>query len=313
MALIPLISKFNFYQQIRLLLRGLRDGKKTDETLLDEALHLTSTLSLNAPEGDVESLSQAAPGEPLTVTAFHHGLTGAMGALPSVYTEWLIERQYRYSDGSAKAFFDLFGHRLYCLDYLAWQKNHLYALAESTDSSPLNMAILALTGLTNEAPVPAMVNHAALFAAPVRSMVNLERWLSQLFAVPAQVIPFTGGWRSVSDEERCQLGNPQHRLETAPMLGAARREAHAHFDVLLGPMSAESSRRFIPQGAAWQDLWARIRDYVGPVMDFSVSLLISRSSPGSSPLGMHALGVDFCLGSSAGTYLHKVQKPAPAF
>ena len=78
MALIPLISKFNFYQQIRLLLRMLRDGEKTDETLLDEALHLTSTLSLNAPEGDVESLSQAAPGEPLTVTAFHHRSRGGV-------------------------------------------------------------------------------------------------------------------------------------------------------------------------------------------------------------------------------------------
>lgn len=312
MAVIPLVSKFNFYQQIRLLLRRLRDGKKSDETLLDEALHLTSTLSLNAPEGDVESIGQAAADQPLTVTAFHHGLTGAMGALPVVYTEWLIERQYRYSDGSAKAFFDLFGHRLYCLDYLAWQKNHLFALDESTSPSPLNMAILALTGLQDAAPFSAMVNHAALFASPVRSMVNLERWLSQLYAVPAQVIPFTGGWRSVSEEERCQLGNPQHTLETAPMLGSARREVHAHFDVLLGPMSAQSSRRFIPQGAAWQDLWARIRDYVGPVMDFSVSLLISSSSPDPGALGARALGVDFCLGSSADAYLHKVQKPAPA-
>ncbi len=311
MALMPVISKFHFYQQIRLLLRALRDGKKSDETLLDEALHLTSTLSLNAPEGEVESLVQA-PGQPLAVTAFHNGLTGAMGALPAVYTEWLIERQYRYSDISAKAFIDLFGHRLYCLDYLAWQKNHLYALAESPAPSPLRMAILALTGLNDDAPFSAMVNHAPLFASPVRSMVNLECWLSQCFAVPAQVIPFTGGWRSVSEDERCQLGNPRHTLGSAPMLGAVRLEPYAHFDVLLGPMSAEFSRRFIPHGTAWQALWTNIRNYVGPVMTFSVSLLISSASHLSRPLGMRALGVDFCLGSNAGAYLHKVQKPASA-
>lgn len=311
MALIPIVSKFNFYQQIRLLLRKLRDGSVQDASLLDEKLRFTSTLSLDAPNGQVESLSQDTPNEPIQITAWYNGLTGAMGALPTAYSEWLIERQYRYSDRSAKAFLGLFDHRLYCLDYLAWQKHHLCALAESEGRAPLETVILALSGLLMSAPSPALVQQAPLFASSVRSMVNLERWLSALFGVPAQIIPFTGGWRSVAKHECCQLGNSTQTLGTAPMVGSARLEAHSHFDVVLGPMLPETSRRFTPPGNASQDIWLRVRDYVGPVVDFSVSLIISSAGLAPRPLGASALGLDLCLGHNNQSHLHQVRLPTP--
>lgn len=311
MALIPMVSKHHFYQQIRLLLRKMRDGSTADATLLDEKLQITSTLSLDAPNGQVKSLHQESPDAPLQVTAWHNGLTGAMGALPTAYSEWLIERQYRYSDRSAKAFLDIFGHRLYCLDYLAWQKHHLCALAEFQGKPPLQTAIMALSGLLISDNSPAMVRHAPLFASRVRSMVNLERWLNLLFGVPVQIIPFTGGWRSVAKHECCQLGNSTQTLSTAPMVGSSRLEAHAHFDVVLGPMSPDISRRFMPPGSAWQELWARIREYVGPVLDFSVALKISSADLTIRPLGMSALGVDLCLGRSNESHPHQVRLPAP--
>ncbi|EMF07045.1 type VI secretion system baseplate subunit TssG [Serratia marcescens] len=311
MALIPVISKFHFYQQIRLLLRKLRDGHTSDATLLDEKLQFTSTLSLDAPNGQVEKLCQDSPDARLQVIAWHNGLTGAMGALPTAYSEWLIERQSRFSDHSAKAFLDLFGHRLYCLDYLAWQKHHLYAQAESEDQPPLQTALLALSGLLMSNPSPALAQHSSLFASPVRSMINLERWLCQLFGVSAKIIPFTGGWSRVPDHECCQLGNPRLTLGTAPMMGRARLEAHAHFDVVLGPMSPDTSRRFTPPGPAWQEVWLRVRDYVGPVMDFSVSLTISSADLVPRSLGMGALGLDLCLGCNSESHLHQVWLPAP--
>lgn len=311
MALISLVSKSHFYQQVRLLLRKLRDGTTPDATLLDEKLRMTSTLSLNAPDGEVENIQQASEHEPVAVSVWHNGLTGAMGALPVTYSEWMIERQYRYGDSSAKAFIDQFSHRLYCLDYLAWQKNHLCALAESQDQLPLQTPVLALTGLLNTTQSSELTQHAPLFASPVRSMINLERWLQQRFGVPAQIIPFTGGWRTVPNAERCQLGHPQHRLATAPMLGTARLEVHAQFDVVLGPMTPETSRRFTPQGSAWRELWTCIADYVGPVMDFSVSLTINSADLVPQPLGQRVLGQDLCLGSNAVSALHQIRLSAP--
>ncbi|MBW4201902.1 type VI secretion system baseplate subunit TssG [Enterobacter cloacae subsp. cloacae] len=311
MALIPIVSKFHFYQQIRLLLRRLRDGRTPDAALLDEKLRIVSTLSLDAPRGEVEEIQQDGPDVPLQVTAWHNGLTGALGAMPTAYSEWLIERQYRYSDRSAKAFLDIFGHRLYCLDYLAWQKHHLCAQTESTGQPPLQTAIQALSGLLMSDPSPALAQHAPLFASPVRSMVNLERWLTLLYGVPAEIIPFTGGWRNVPAGECCQLGNPAQKLNTAPMMGSSRLEVHAHFDVVLGPMTPETSRCFLPSGNLWQEIWLRIRDYVGPAMDFSVSLNISSANLDSLPLGRRALGLDLCLGRNSESHLHQVRLPVP--
>ena len=158
MAVIPVVSKFSFYQQVRLLLRKLRDGRTTDATLLDEQVEFISTLSLDAPHGEVENLRQETPCSPIEVRAWHNGLTGAMGALPTAYSEWLIARQYRYGERSAKAFLDMFGHRLYCLDYLAWQKHHLYARAEAEAQPPLQTAIMALSGLLMSRPSPELIH-----------------------------------------------------------------------------------------------------------------------------------------------------------
>lgn len=308
MALIPMLIKANFYQQIRFLLRKLRDGRTSDANLLDENFHMVSTLSLDAPDGQVESLWQDSPDSQIKITILNHGLTGAMGALPTVYTEWLVSRQYRYSDRSAKAFLDLFGHRLYCLDYLAWQKNNLCALAESIGQPPLQMTVLALSGLLMSNASSFITQHASLFTEPVRSMINLERWLKQLYGVSVQIIPFTGGWCDVSEGECCQLGNAKKTLSTAPMLGRARLEVHAHFDVVLGPMSTETSVRFISSEI---DIWAHVRDYVGSVVDFSVSLIISSTDFSPQPLGICALGLDLRLGHQTEPHVHRVRLTPP--
>jgi type VI secretion system protein ImpH len=313
MALITISSKFNFYQQIRVMLRKLRDGSTPVATLLDEKLRIVSTLSLSAPDGQIESIQQDNNLEPPKITAWYNGLTGAMGALPTAYTEWMIERYYRYSDHSAKEFIDLFGHRLYCLDYLIWQKHRLYAQAESQASLPLQSAMLAMTGLLSDGPDLALTPHAHIFASPVRSMVNLERWLSQIFDVPVKIRPFTGGWRAVEEHEQCQLGNSEQTLGTAPMVGHLRLEVHSRFDVLLGPVSPEMSRRFISQGSELQNVWSRIRDYVGPGLDFSVFLTIDTTELPILPLGMSMLGLELCLGRNTASSQHQVRLPPPSF
>lgn len=313
MALISVVSKFHFYQQIRVLMRKLRDGSTPDAVLLDEKIQISSSLSLDSPNGQVDNIRQEAPDSPVEVTVWHNGLTGAMGALPTAYTEWMIERQYRYGDRSAKAFIDLFGHRLYCLDYLAWQKYHLSALAESQEQLPLQTEILALTGRLSGAVLPEQIHNAVFFSSPVRSMANLEGLLNQMFGIPAKIIPFTGGWQPVAVEERCQLGDTRQTIAIAPMLGSVRLELHSHFDVILGPMSPAVSCRFTQSGSVRSAVWKCIRDYVGPVLDFTISLSISSVGLAPIPLGKGALGLDLCLGHNRESYLRQVRLPTPTF
>lgn len=311
MDLTRITSRFNFYQQIRTLMHKLRRGKTGTADWLDNHFQLVSTLSLDTPAGQIASIDQATPDDPLRITLWQNGLTGAQGALPTAYTEWMIERQCRYGDHSAKAFLDMFGHRLYCLDYLAWQKNHLYALVESETQLPLQQATMALTGLLASPSVSCGENYAHLFSSPVRSLVNLEVWFSHYYGIPVHITPFTGGWATVDETEHSQLGNSAQRLETAPMLGRVRWDIQSHFDVTFGPMEQERSQHFTPQGKFYQEIWTRIREYVGPGLGFSIHITISSGNSSPVPLGVGRLGLDICIGHPDPAALINVCLPLP--
>lgn len=310
MDLTRITSRFNFYQQVRTLLHKLRDGNTPVADTLDTQLQLVSSLSLKAPSGQIASIEQDTPEGPLKITMWQNGLTGALGALPTAYNEWMIERHYRYGDHSAKTFLDMFGHRLYCLDYLAWQKNHLYARAESETQAPLQQAALALTGLLTSASVSGGENYAHLFSSPVRSLVNLEVWLSHYYGVPVHITPFTGSWKTIDKTEHCQLGKPGQTLETAPMIGRVRWEVQSHFDVTFGPMEQSQSQNFTPQGKFYQEIWGRIREYVGPGLDFTIYLSMSSHNSPPLPLGEGQLGLDICIGQRDPAQLLQVCLPA---
>lgn len=309
MDLTSITSRFNFYQQVRTLLHKLRGGKACTVETLDSKFHFVSPLTLEAPAGQIVSIKQERRDAPLYVTVGQYGLTGALGILPTIYTEWMITRQYRYGDHCAKAFIDMFGHRLYCLDYLAWQKNHLYALAESQASPPLALATQALTGLLTSRSVSGGDNYAHLFSSSVRSLANLEVWLSHYYGVPVHITPFTGGWNTVEQDEYCQLGKPDQCLETAPMIGLVRWDIQSHFDVTLGPMSQQQSQDFIPQGKFYPEIWERIEEYVGPGLNFSVHLSITNGSSPILTLGCGQLGLDICIGQYDPAAQHLVCLP----
>ncbi|EAM2857706.1 type VI secretion system baseplate subunit TssG [Salmonella enterica] len=311
MALIPITSKFNFYQQIRLLLRKLRNKKSSDASLLDEKFRFTSSLSLESPDGQIENIYQKSSKDPIEVITLINGLTGAMGALPTAYSEWMIERQYRYSDCGGKSFIDMFDHRLHCLDYLAWQKSHSFAQLETQTNSPFEKILLAMVGVLNSPHPLILTQHAFLFSSPVRSMVCFELWLSQMFNVTVTIKPFTGNWCTVDKNECCQIGNQLHSLKVAPMLGLERIEVNSSFDVILGPMQSAESLPFLLKGKKLQMLCSCIRTYIGPVINFSVSMIIDISDLQPKPLGKGVVGIDYCLGHYSGSKLFqkRIAKP----
>ncbi|MBJ9573342.1 MULTISPECIES: type VI secretion system baseplate subunit TssG [Citrobacter] len=311
MDLTSITSRFNFYQQVRTLLHKLRGVEGCTTETLDRKFHFVSPLSLDAPAGQIVSIKQETRDAPLYVTVGQYGLTGALGVLPTTYTEWMITRQYRYGDHSAKAFLDMFGHRLYCLDYLAWQKNHLYALAEAQTQSPIELATLALTGLLTSRSVSGGENYAHLFSSPVRSLANLEVWLSHYYGVPVHITPFTGGWNNVDQDEYCQLGKPDQCLETAPVIGQVRWDIQSHFDVTLGPMAQQQSQHFIPQGKFYREIWKRIGEYIGPGLKFSVHLSVTNGSSPTLALGCGQLGLDICIGQRDPVAQRLIYLPQP--
>lgn len=311
MDLSKILSPHNFFQQVRLMLRSLSKKKGVSPTqVIEEHLRFVSPLTLDAPQGEVTSIAPPdETGETFRVEVAAHGLTGALGALPTAYTEWMIERYYRYGDKSGKAFLDIFNHRLHTLRYLAWQKYHYYAQAESGPALPLSEAILALAGVMDSARSLRQERFGALFAAPVRSMLNLEIWLKHSFRVPVKVTPFTGEWRTMAPALCCCLGGGTPSLGEAPMLGRVYWDRQSHFGVTLGPVAMQDARLFLPRGRYARTLWSHIRDYVGPGLDFDIDLLIEQRTDEALPLGKGQLGVTICLGRSATAGPHKIRLP----
>ncbi len=286
-----------FYQQVRQLLNQLASRRNVADKaqLLDASLAFVSPLSLDAATGEVGEISTTPEGR-VQVEVLTQGLTGAQGALPAAYTEWAIERYYRYGDRAGKAFFDLFTHRLQCLRFLAWEKHHFYARAELREALPLSRATQALSGVLHEPSAFSEGRYASLLAPAVRSMVNLESLLRHAFSVPVKITPFVSQWSAVDKQWRCQLSGGQ-ALSDAPMLGQVRWENQRCFRVTLGPLAQKQASRFFPQQADYQALCHLLRDYVGPGLDFSIELHISNLTDVPLTLASSQLGINACLGS----------------
>lgn len=309
MDLKPLLSRHNFFQQVRLMLKRLspRPGRERLSALA-ERIHFVSPLSLDAPDGEIGEVTETEDGL-WQIEVLTHGMTGALGALPTAYTEWMIARYYRYGDITGKAFNDIFTNRLQALRYQAWLKYHYSALYEVSEKRPLNKALCALSGVMQSAPALQRESFAGLFAHPIRSLLNLERWLESLFSVTTKVIPFTGGWREMPRTECCCLGKPGQTLGQAPMLGSVYMDMAAGFTVQLGPVSMQLAPQFLPGGKHYSSLWQRIREYVGPVLDVDIDLLAEHSPGRTTPLGRGSLGLEICLGQPTAGF-HRIRLPA---
>lgn len=306
MDLSTVFSRYNFFQQIRLMLRrvqGQSDNRGMAE--LTGVISFVSPLSLDAPKGEIGQIVRTEEGL-WQVEVLTHGMTGALGALPTTYTEWMLERYYRYGDKTAKAFIDIFNNRLHALRYLAWLKYHYYASYEVSRQRPLSEALLGLAGVIQSVPALQNESFAGLFMHPVRSALNLESWLENLFSVPARVRSFTGGWLKVPSEQCCHLGHVRLPLGEAPMLGRVRRDRASGFAVELGPLPLSHAPQYLPGGKFYISLSERIREYVGPGLAFSVEL-ITKNDRYDAP-GQGCIGVDLCLGQPTSGF-HRICLP----
>lgn len=299
----------SFFQHVRKMLHYLRLRKNTTAAeVLEQDLYFVAPLSLDAPKGEIGQITTQ-DNEHFEIEVYAHGLSGALGALPTVYTEWLIERYYRYGDVAGKSFLDIFNHRLHQLRYLAWQKYHSYAGAEFHGTSPISPGIQALSGIQGHPYLSQQEKYAGLFSHPVRSLVNLEIWLKNYFAVAVKVSPFTGNWKVSEESMRCCLGNTAQSLASAPMLGAVYWDIQSRFTLTLGPVLQCDAPHFFPAGRHYCTLWKQVEAYVGPGLDVDIELLIDDAFSGQTVLGKGSLGLDIRLGDTGLASHRRVRLP----
>jgi type VI secretion system protein ImpH len=251
------------------------------------ALRRESPRSLAADfDDDVGALQQPE----LQVNSF--GLGGPDGPLPDVYQEWLQDRARR-KDTSAASFLNLFQHRLLSLLYRAQRKHRLADPFLAPEHSPVQTVLRGMTGmlsLTRHANQPAhgidasaVLARAGLIANRRRSLAGFDVIAGHHFAVPVRSSPFAGGWRTLPEASRTQVGRrgKNHLLGQGAVAGTRIWDEHRGIRIAIGPLPLEPYRSFLPGGPCHAALHALAAVYFGSDLLCHVDLTLAA---GEQPL-----------------------------
>ena len=270
----------------------------------DEPLRLAQAPSLSfSPTMVVRAVSGADEGAPARLLIHGFGLFGPNGPLPLYLTEHAREATYE-SDGNAlSAFADLFHHRSIALFYRAWADAQPTVAADRAGASPFDRYVASLIGRAlridrahaSTPPPGAMYFFAGHWARHTRNPEGLVRMLAHDLAVPVRLVEHIVGWLPIDQGQRTTLRTtqPEHRLGSGALLGRAVRDGQSSFRLVLGPMSLERYRTFLPDGDKAKRVAQWVREYVGVELGWTMQLELA-----ADQVPRYALGAREGLGRS---------------
>ncbi len=273
---------FEFAQAVMLLER-MRPRATSLGTGVDpraEALRLRGPLSPVFAPSEVTRLERGGEDQQPVLTAQLFGLGGPDGPLPYAYQEWLQQRALRKDHGPAE-FLDLFHNRLLALLYRAQLKYRVAPAFASPSDSPAQPVLRALVGLLprplqNRQAIPdaALLARTGLIANERRSLAGFRLLVRHHFGVPVEIAPFEGDWRPIPEASLSRLGRSGRNRVLGRDAVAGKRiwDEHAGIRIELGPLSLDSYRDYLPDGASHKALAALAAFYFGP--DLSCSLVL---------------------------------------
>ncbi|MGK9169333.1 type VI secretion system baseplate subunit TssG [Inquilinus limosus] len=281
-------------------------GRPVGEDLAprEEAVRLTSAVSLAFPAGSVAGFEPPAEGEAgpprLALTLF--GLIGPSGVLPNHLTAE-VARAVRMKRPALKSFLDLLLHRLASFYYRAWAKYRLpiaYERSGRTEDD-ISHTLFALAGLglphlrqRLAVDDETIVHYAGHFARWPRSAAALEAMLGDYLGLPVTVKQFEGTWIPLPPEERTALPSdaaPEGnfcRLGVDAVVGERVWDIRGKFQIRVGPVSWARFQTLLPGTEAVRRLAELTRLYVGPGLSFNLRLVLDRNEVPEPHLGTGA-------------------------
>lgn len=286
-----------FFQAVRLLERLYPDRKPVGLFVAPgmEVVQFSSVPTLAFPASEIQDLQQGKDGQ-LKMSVNFMGLSAAVGVLPHVYTEFLLERA-RFKDRSPAEFFDIFNHRMISLFYRGWQKYRFYIAYERTGANDdaISARLLDLIGLGTESLTRRMdiADGACLYYVGLLSQrrptaQGLKQLLEDYFEVKVGIEQFTGTWRRLPAGNLTFLrdtGSFCERLGMGTIVGDEAWDQHGAITIRLGPLSFERYREFLPGGRANKELRAWLRMYTNREFDFVIQLVLERAEVPPMNLG----------------------------
>lgn len=297
-------GRFAFVQAVRLI--ELADCRAHDERTeparavggdaqpKEEALRFRAAPALRFPAAELAKAEAPVEGKgPTALTVNFMGLTGPSGALPRLYTEYIV-RNLRDRQVAMRDFFDVFNHRLVSLFYRASVKYRLPLAFERSGAGagaedPISKVFDALVGLgtphlKGRLPVDdqALAYYAGHFSRQPRSATVLEQMLSDFFGQKVGVKQFRGQWLRIAIPEQTRLPDdavPEgqyNRLGASAVVGSRTWDMQGGFRITIGPLGYEAFRDFMPGGLGYRQLVGLSRAFAGPGLDFDVQVTLAK-------------------------------------
>jgi len=286
---------FSFFQAVRLL-QLLAPGRATIGGFTPprgEPVRLATSPSLSFPASEIHSL-EPGDGRPPKMTVNFFGLDGALGVLPTRYTETVLERLYA-GDPTLRDFLDLFNHRMISLLYRAWEKYRFPVTYERERQDRFTRYLLDLIGLGSRAlqerqavADQALVYYTGLLAQYPRSATAFRLILCHFFQVPVEIVEFAGTWRPLDRGSQTQLNEgftPNEQLGIGMALGDEVWDQQSVVRVRLGPLTRAQYDEFLPAGRAHGPLRAVVRFFCGCDLDVELQLVLQRQETPRFGLG----------------------------
>src|SRR5262245_33547100 len=283
--------RFEFFQAVRVLERlyPSRFPVGRDSIPSKEAVRFRSLLSLRFPPSAVHDVTHSENGlSPAEMVVAFMGLFGLAGVLPRHYTELLLER-VRTKDFALRDFLDIFNHRMISLFYRGWEKYRFPIAYERSRSSgrddydPFSLSLFNLLGMGTsglrgrlQSGDEALLYYSGLVAQQPRSASALEAMLGDYFNVPVFVKQFIGAWLSLEYENRTRLGlsDSNNQLGSTAILGSKCWDQQAGFRLVIGPLTFQQFREFLPCESGFGPLVELTRFFIGLMLDFDIQLVL---------------------------------------
>jgi len=267
------------FQQLATSILPVGDSQEPGQ----ELVRFRSLVKMVFPASEIETLllPTTVQQQPILEVNFM-GLAGAHGPLPPPYTELLLERVW-HGDTTLRDFLDIFNNRLVSLLYKARQTQRIGLEVQSPWDSDFASHLLALLGLglprlqsRMQIEDHALLFYTGLFVPQARSLSALEHWLSHLFQVQVVSESCLGQWWNLPEEEYTRLGidGQNQRLGQTTLIGTRIWDQQSKFALHLGPMGLTQFLDLLPIGWGFMPLCEATRFWVGPALDFEITLTL---------------------------------------
>ena len=295
--------RFTMMQTLWLLSALNAESAEECDRFMRRNIRVVPWLSLAFPPSEVVSVEKRERDSEVAYRVIlpYYGLYSTMGALPTFYTEELLD-EAREDDSISRDFLDIINNHLYHLLYAANRHSDLVRRTVESANRTAEFIQYSLVGQAEEELRDEKLYALAIadvLAQRSRSAVRLERYLAFVLArADVEVEQCVERRAVVPPGQRCALGKSNCRLGNDAVLGESVADSTGKFRVHLRGTAPAEVGKFLPKETKYADFPEQIKRFLDAPLDYDMVLHPDDSPPPRAALGKGAK-IGFFLGMKA--------------